>query len=144
MGGHAHRGQPPRDEAHVAAEVVRGAKVHEPPLDRGLAEEHRGGGRRSGDRLQLRRDEPVLGIPRPGDRAAPRDLDDAVGGAELRGRQRECAILHHEAPCEHRGQDRRAGDHADQDEGEPLAARTEPRAHEAQRVPEAAEGRRHQ
>ena len=51
--------QPARDELHVAAQVVGGAQVDEPPLDRRLAEEHRRRRVVAGDLVHARRDEAV-------------------------------------------------------------------------------------
>ena len=82
--------------------------------------------------LDLRRDGCVQ-FREPVDGAAPHDLHLAVARIELRGRVRERAVLHHEAPGEHGGEHGRAGDDADRDEHEPLAARPEACADEPKR-----------
>src|SRR5205085_12512931 len=62
-----------------------------------------------------------------------------VGRREPGRRLGERAVLHHEAPREHRGEDGGAGDDADADERQALSARTEPRPRAAERVERAAE-----
>ena len=132
MRGHAYRGEAPRDQAHVAAEVVGGAQIHESSLDRGLAEEHRGGGRLAGHRLELRGD---LGVQAREvvDGTAPAHLDLAVGRLERGGRLRERAVPHHQPAAEHAGQHRRPRDDAQRDQQNALTARGQPRRGQAKR-----------
>ena len=54
-------------------------------------------------------------------------------GRELRGRERERPVLHHEPPREHGREHGCARDDADRDEDEPLAAGAEARPHEPER-----------
>ena len=133
----AHRRQPSGDEVHPAAEVVRGADVDEPPLDRRLSEEHRGCGRLAGERADLRRDERVQARELVG-RAAPGHSHLAVARRDLLRRDRERAVLHHEPPAEHGREDGGAGHDSDPDEQQAPAPAAKAGGHQAQRVGEPA------
>ncbi len=138
----ARRREPPGDQPHVLAQFVGGAQVDEAALDRRLTEEHRGCGRGARHLAELRDDLRVQ--PREAvDRAAPGHLHLAIGGLELRGRERERAILHHQTTAEHRCQHRRAGGHAKRDQERPLAARREARPDEAKREGDASQRHRY-
>ena len=133
MRGTARGGEPPGDEPDPAPEVVGRAEVDEPLLDRRFAEEHRRDGLLAGALPHARRDEAV----EPRERvlgAAPGDRDLAIGGRKPRRRLRERPVLHDEPAGEDGREHRRAGDDADRDEDEPVAARREPGADEAQWV----------
>ena len=143
MRGHADRGQATREQLDVTPDVVRGPQVHEPPLNRRFAEEHRGSGRLAVDRLQLRSDEAVLGGPCAGLRTAPRHLHDTVGGSELSRRLRERSILHHEPPGQDCCKDGGARNDAEPDQPQTLATAAQSCTDEAQRERDAAERRRH-
>ena len=132
MRRHAGSRQPAREQLHVAPEVVRRPQVDEPPLDRGLPEEHRRRRLLSRDGADPRRDRRVE-VREPVDRAAPDDLNLTVVGGELGGGERQGSILHHEPPREDGREHRCSCDDADRHEHEPLAAGAEPRPHEPQR-----------
>ena len=76
-------GSRPGDEVHVAAEVVCGAHVDEPSLDRRLAEEHRGDRSLAGERGDLRCDGRCSG---PGRRSRRRSRRPGRCGLRARGR----------------------------------------------------------
>ena len=139
---HASRRQAARDQAHVAAEAVGGAEVDQSPLDRRLAEQHRGGGFRARHLAQLRHDL-VVQSREAVDSPAPGDLNLAVGRLELRRRQSERTVLHHEPSAEHRRQHRRACGDAQGDQERPLPARPEARPDEAKREGEASQRHRY-
>ncbi len=67
-----------------------------------------------------------------------------VAGGEARRRLGECPVLHDEPAGEHRGQHGCAGDHADRDEQEALAACAEAGGDQAKREREPAERVEHQ
>lgn len=93
----AARGQPTGDELHPLAQVIGGADVDEPPLNRRFAEEHRGDRLFARERAHLRCDLRVE-LREAADCAAPDDLHGPVARLELSHRELELAVLHDEPP----------------------------------------------
>ena len=126
-------GSRPGDEAHVAAEVVRRAQVDEPSLDRRLAEEHRRGRLLRRSTARIFGDTVASSCENRSTAPLQTTCTSRSPGRELRRRERQRAVLHHEPAREHGGEHGRARDDADRDEDEPLAAGAEARPHEPER-----------